>query len=103
MQLTIIKGLLVAGMLAGTMSAQTFYQQEQMQQDRIAQGVRFEEGTPHETARLEYREARLNHEIRRDRYRNAGYLTERERIHLERQQHHIRRVIYRERHHARCD
>jgi hypothetical protein len=101
MKLTIIKGLLVAGMLVGTMSAQTIYQREQNQQNRIAQGVQSGALTPHESARLEHREARVNREIRRDRFRNSGHLTHRERAHIRRQQNHISRAVYRAKHNAR--
>ncbi len=101
MKLTVFKGFLMAGMLAGTMSAQTVYQREQHQQDRIAQGVRSGELTPHETARLEHREARVNREIQRDRYRNNGHLTHRERAHIQRQQNHISRAVYRDKHNDR--
>jgi len=101
MKLTIIKGFLMAGMLVGTLSAQSIYQREENQQDRIAQGVRSGALTPHETARLEHREARVNREIRRDRFRSGGHLTHRERVHIRRQQNHISRAVYRDKHNAR--
>jgi hypothetical protein len=101
MKLTIIKGLLMAGMLVGTMSAQSIHQRDQKQQDRIAQGVQSGALTPHETARLEHREAHVNREIRRDRFRNGGHLTHRERAHIRRQQNHISRAVYRDKNNAR--
>ena len=100
MKLNIVKGLLMTGMLAGTMSAQTVYQREQDQQGRIAQGVRSGELTPHETARLDHREAHLNHEIRRDHTHHSGYLTHHERAHIQRQQNHISRAVYHAKHNA---
>lgn len=66
------------------------------QQDRIAQGVKSGELTPRETARLERREARLNHRVRE--MREDGKLTPRERRRIERQQDRLSRGIYRQKH-----
>ena len=70
------------------------------QQDRIAQGVKSGELTARETARLERREARLNHEVRDMREDNGGHLTPREKARVNRQQNRLSRQIYRQKHDA---
>jgi hypothetical protein len=64
-------------------------------QRRIAQGVGSGALTARETARLEAREAALNHEVRV--LRSDG-LTPRERARIERQQNRLSRDIYRQKH-----
>lgn len=54
--------------------------------------------SPRETARLETREARVNHEIRRDRRMHDGHLTARERRQVTRQQNRMSKSIYRDKH-----
>lgn len=73
-------------------------QRRENQQDRIAQGVRSGQLTAGETSRLESREARLNHEVRADRYAHDGHLTAPERRQVNRQQNQLSRSIYREKH-----
>jgi hypothetical protein len=68
------------------------------QQDRIAQGVRSGQLTAGETARLEKREARVNHEIRNDRRAHKGHLTRPERRQINRQQNRLSKSIYRDKH-----
>ena len=70
------------------------------QQDRIAQGVRSGQLTAGETARLESREARVNHEIRNDRRAHDGHLTAPERRQVNRQQNRMSKSIYRDKHNA---
>ena len=65
------------------------------QQERIAQGIRSGELTPHEAARLEREEYRFAREERR--LREDG-LTPRERARLERQESRMSRQIYRQKH-----
>jgi hypothetical protein len=74
---------------------------QENQQDRIAQGVKSGQLTAGETARLEGREARVNHEIARDRAANGGKLTGREKAHINRQQNRTSRAIYRDKHNGR--
>ena len=68
------------------------------QQDRIAQGIKSGELTPRETARLEHKEARLNHEVRDMREDNGGKLTNKEKLRVNRQQNRLSRDIYRQKH-----
>lgn len=71
---------------------------EARQQLRIAQGVASGQLTPHETARLERREAGLNREIHAMRQVNGGPLTPAERALVNRQQNRLSRQIYRQKH-----
>jgi hypothetical protein len=73
-------------------------QRRENQQDRIAQGVRSGQLTARETSHLEGREARLNHEIRSDRYAHNGHLTAPERRQVNRQQNRLSNSIYRDKH-----
>ena len=76
----------------------TVNQRRENQQDRIAQGVRSGQLTARETSRLEGREARVNHEIRADRYAHNGHLTAPERREVNRQQNRMSKSIYRDKH-----
>jgi hypothetical protein len=71
---------------------------EARQQARIAEGVQSGELTPHETTRLERKEARIRREVRRDRAENGGTLTPAERASIERQQNRVSRQVYRQKH-----
>jgi hypothetical protein len=94
----------VSGLPAGRMvniraeQPKTINQRRENQQDRIAQGVRSGQLTPRETARLENREARINHQIRHDRSMNDGRLTKGERTQINREQNRESRAIYRDKH-----
>lgn len=95
--------LAVTGMIMGGLAlAQDgeIRQREVNQQDRIANGVANGSLTPHETANLENKEARLNHEIRQDRRQNGGNLTNKEKAQVNRQQNRLSRNIYRDKHNA---
>jgi hypothetical protein len=74
------------------------HKRKERQQDRIAQGVQGGQLTAGETARLERKEARLNHEIRDMREDNGGKLTAQERRKVNRQQNRLSRQIYRQKH-----
>src|SRR2546421_1476298 len=71
------------------------------QQDRVAQGVASGQLTAGETANLEHREAKLNHEVRADRRANGGKLTAQEKRQVNRQQNRLSRSIYADKHNAR--
>jgi len=71
-----------------------------LQQQRIAQGVRSGSLTAGETARLERRQAGINHEVRADRAMNGGTLTPQERRQVNRQQNRASGQIYRAKHNA---
>jgi hypothetical protein len=71
------------------------------QQDRIAQGVKSAQLTAGETANLEKKEAAVNHEVRAERTLNGGHLTPQEKRMVNRQQNHLSKQIYRDKHNAR--
>ena len=73
-------------------------QRQENQQDRIAQGVASGKLSAGETANLEHKEAKVNREIRNDRKANGGSLTPQERRQINRQQNHLSRNIYRDKH-----
>ncbi len=79
----------------------TIHQRKENQQDRIAQGVKSGQLTAGETAHLEGREAKINHEVHNDRVANGGKLTAAERRQVNRQQNRTSRAIYRKKHNAR--
>jgi hypothetical protein len=86
---------------ASTMQAQEIKDRKENQQDRIANGVANGSLTPHETANLEHKEAAINRETRRDRRQNGGNLTNKEKARINRQQNHLSRNIYRDKHNGR--
>lgn len=90
-----------------TALAQTSYQERHdingrkvEQQDRISQGVRDGQLTPRETAHLERRETRINHQEAGMRTHDDGHLTSRDRHVLAREQNHESAAIYRDKHNA---
>jgi len=68
------------------------------QQDRIAQGIRSGQLTAGETGRLEFREARINGQIARDRAFDGGHLTGYERARIACEQNRTSAAIYRDKH-----
>ena len=68
------------------------------QQDRIAQGVASGKLSAGQTARLEKHEAGLNREVAADRKANGGRLTGAEKVHVNKQQNHLSRQIYNDKH-----
>jgi gas vesicle protein len=68
------------------------------QQKRIAQGVKSGELTPHETARIEHNESKINREVRQDRKANGGNLTNKEKAQVNRQQNRVSKEIYNQKH-----
>jgi hypothetical protein len=74
---------------------------QENQQDRIAQGIKSGQLTAGETARLEGREARVNHEIAADRSANGGRLSAQEKAQINRQQNRNSAAIYRKKHNRR--
>jgi hypothetical protein len=64
-----------------------------MQQQRVANGVRSGELTPHETRNIEHNEAQINHQVRNDREANGGHLNGQERQQVNREQNHVSREI----------
>ena len=95
-------GMMVAAL--GTASAHAdgpIQQRKDNQQERIAQGVASGQLTAGETARLEGREAALNHEERAMRQADGGKLTAGDRAVINRQQNKLSGSIFRLKHNAR--
>jgi hypothetical protein len=93
--------LLATVVLASSAFAGEVDQREANQQARISQGVKSGELTPRETAHLENREARIHHEVAKDRAANGGHLTGEERARVNRQQDRTSTAIARDKHNAR--
>jgi len=96
----VIAGFTFAG-VAGAQSDPTIAQRKENQQDRIAQGVKSGQLTSGETGHLEGQEAALNHETRAMRAADNGHLTAGDKRVINRQQNHLSREIYRDKHNAR--
>ncbi|HVN75593.1 MAG TPA: hypothetical protein VMT19_04695 [Thermoanaerobaculaceae bacterium] len=96
-------GTVVAALAAATTAraAGPIQQRKANQQQRIAQGVASGQLTAGEAARLEGREAALNHEIRAMRRADGGALTPGDRAVIGRQQDRLSGGIYRLKHNAR--
>jgi hypothetical protein len=78
----------------------TIEQRKENQQDRIANGVKSGQLTAGETANLEKKEAALNKETAADRAANGGRLTGAEKTQINRQQNHLSKQIYQDKHNA---
>ena len=83
--------------------AQPVEHREVRQQERILQGARSGELTPHEVRHLEHRENRLQRREAIMRARDGGRLTHFDRVRLERRENHDSRAIYRLKHNGRVD
>jgi hypothetical protein len=95
-----ILALAGAGLMVSSAFAQEnrIHERKENQQQRIANGVENGSLTPKETAHLENKEAALNKEIRTDRKANGGNLTNNEKRQINRQQNHLSRNIYKQKH-----
>lgn len=102
-QLGIAVGTIVAVLGAATAARaeRPIQQRKENQQRRIAQGVASGQLTAREAARLERREAALNHEERAMRRANGGTLTPGDRAVINHQQNRLSEGIYRLKHNAR--
>ena len=78
----------------------TIPQRKENQQDRIAQGVKSGQLTAGETSNLETKEAAINGETRTDRAANGGKLMPAEKQQVNRQQNHLSKQIYQDKHNA---
>jgi len=76
-------------------------QRRENQQDRIAQGIRSGQLTPHETSRLENQQQGINREARADRQANGGRLTGADRRAINQSQNRASRNIYAKKHNGR--
>jgi hypothetical protein len=81
-------------------TSSTIQARKQNQQQRIAQGVKSGQLTPHETANLEHREASINHEEHAMRKADDGHLTAADKAKLTQRQNHVSNAIYRDKHNA---
>lgn len=96
--------LSAAALLAFTVTpalAQNIQQRKTNQQDRIANGVKSGQLTPHETAKLERQQKSINHEERNMRKADNGHLTAADRRQLNRRQNRASKNIYAKKHNAR--
>jgi hypothetical protein len=75
-------------------------QRKENQQDRIANGVKSGQLTAGETANLETKEAAINGETKADRAANGGKLTAAEKSKINKQQNHLSKQIYTDKHNA---
>ena len=71
---------------------------ERNQQDRIANGVKSGELTPHETVKLERQQGRIDRSEKRDMAAHNGHLTRREQVNLNRRQNRASANIYAKKH-----
>jgi len=70
------------------------------QQQRIGNGVKSGQLTPHETANLEKRDASINHQANADRAANGGKLTPQEHQQINQRQNNVSKSIYNDKHNA---
>lgn len=82
----------------GAFAESKYNKRDGNQQERIAQGVKSGQLTAKETARLERREAALNHRVKAERAANGGHLTPAERKAAAHRQNQLSREIYKEKH-----
>lgn len=71
---------------------------ETNQQNRIANGVKNGTLTPRQTAHLENREAHIQNQQKRDMAAHNGHLTKAEQNKLNREQNHVSKQIYKDKH-----
>jgi hypothetical protein len=76
---------------------------ETRQQDRIANGVKSGQLTPGETRRLERGEQRLQNNEKRDMAKDGGHLTKKDQAQLNREENHMSKRIYADKHNAKKD
>jgi len=72
-----------------------------IQQQRVANGVRSGELTPHETRNIEHNEAQIHQQVRNDREANGGHLNQQERQQVNREQNHVSEQIHDDKHNDR--
>jgi len=95
-------GFVTMLLITSTTFAQTktprITRRQEHQQERIAQGVRSGELNHRETARLEKREAKIQHDKREA--KADGVVTHKERANLRHEENRTSRAIYRQKHDA---
>ncbi len=98
---TLLGTAVLSSAMAGRARAGEIQDRKENQQQRIAQGVHSGQLTAGETANLEGKEAGLNHEEHAMRQADGGKLTAGDRRVINRQQNHLSRNIYRDKHNGR--
>jgi hypothetical protein len=95
MKFSFLKSLVLAGTIALAANGQAVGvgQRQENQQNRVANGVNSGQLTPGETSRVQGREAKINHEVSRDKAAHGGTLTNGERARVEHQQNRASRAI----------
>jgi len=99
-----MKHVILNSALAMVLATAAFAQKSEVgkraenQQDRIAQGVKAGTLTPHQTAKLETKEAAVNKEVRTDRKANGGKLTTAEKKQVNHRQNKLSKQIYKDKH-----
>jgi WXXGXW repeat (2 copies) len=73
------------------------------QQQRIGNGVKSGQLTPHETANLEKRDASINHQANADRAANGGKLTPQEHQQINQRQNNVSKSINKDKHNEATD
>lgn len=73
---------------------------EQEQQNRIANGLRSGQLTPHEAAKLEKKESKLVRDEKKDMAKDGGRLTAKDQAKLNREENKISREIYKDKRNA---
>jgi len=73
-------------------------QREQHQQNRIANGIKNDQLSARQTANLERREASVQNREKKDMAEHNGHLTKAEQNNINRQQNHISKSIYKDKH-----
>ncbi len=73
---------------------------QKLQQQRVAQGIKSGSLTPAETAKLESKDAKINHEVKDMREDNGGKLTPAERAKVNQKQNRVSQQIYNKNHNA---
>ncbi|QNI36900.1 YXWGXW repeat-containing protein [Edaphobacter albus] len=81
-----------------TMAMSRVGERGNMQQQRVANGVRSGQLTPHETSNIERNETHINQQVRADRQANGGHLTQPERQQVNREQNRASQQINRDTH-----
>jgi hypothetical protein len=87
----------------GTPAMGSVNERRNNQQERIGNGVRSGQLTPHETSNLEHKEANINHETAADRHANGGTLTPQEHQKINHQQNQASREIHQDKHNDQTD
>jgi hypothetical protein len=84
-----------------TMAVSRVGERQNVQQQRVANGVRSGELTPHETRSIETNEARVHQQVHNERAANGGHLDQQQHQQVNREQNHVSNQINRDKHNER--